>query len=190
MVGKVRKSLLALCIAVFIIALVVAPVGAAFTWPTRNPLPKGYPFDVIWNMLNYLKTNPTPGPTGSTGPTGPTGTPGTNGINGAQGPTGPTGPTGAAGTSNVVMKSGIAFNNDEITVPDGFTMKDCQIIVSPRDVDCPGNYQYIKRFHCNAVSMDDSTYKVSIGGLCYTDDDTAPEIIEEAFASFLIICTS
>jgi len=97
MVTKVRRKLLVLYIAVVVIAMIIAPAGAAFTWPTKNPLPKGYPFEIIWNMLDYLKKNPTPGPTGPIGPTGPPGADGTVGTDGAQGPTGPTGATGPAG---------------------------------------------------------------------------------------------
>ena len=90
-VRKVRRSLLAACIAVAVIAMVVVPVAALVEPP--SPLPNGKPYEIIWNFLRDLQTQITniqlmPGPVGPAGE---------QGIQGEQGPPGERGPIGPAG---------------------------------------------------------------------------------------------
>jgi hypothetical protein len=87
----VRRSLLAACIAVAVIALVVVPVAAIVEPP--SPLPNGKPYEIIWNLLRDLQNQIThiqllPGPEGPAGE---------QGIQGVQGPPGERGPIGPAG---------------------------------------------------------------------------------------------
>ena len=96
MVRKVKRNILALCIAVAVIAMLVVPVSAVVppVLPTKSPLPKGQPFETIWKWMLVLQDQITniqlkPGPTGPTGPTGPAGA---DGKDGAPGPVGPAGP--------------------------------------------------------------------------------------------------
>jgi len=96
MVRKVKRNILALCIAVAVIAMLVVPVSAVVppVLPTKSPLPKGQPFETIWKWMLVLQDQITniqlkPGPTGPTGPTGPAGA---DGKDGAPGPMGPAGP--------------------------------------------------------------------------------------------------
>jgi hypothetical protein len=96
MVRKMKRNLLAVCIAVAVIAMLVVPVSAVVppVLPTKSPLPKGQPFDTIWKWMlvlqDQIKAIPA-GPTGATGPIGPTGPAGADGQDGAQGPVGPAG---------------------------------------------------------------------------------------------------
>ncbi len=48
------KKILTIAVALVILAMVIAPVAA--TLPTDNPLPKGFPFNKIWDLLNELQT--------------------------------------------------------------------------------------------------------------------------------------
>ena len=89
MVKKMKRSILAVCIAVVVIALVVAPVAARVTAPTniKDALLKG-----IWNALldlqkqiDDLALKIKAIPKGDTGPPGPPGPAGANGKDGAQG---------------------------------------------------------------------------------------------------------
>jgi len=49
-----NKKLLTIAAALVILAVVIAPVAA--TLPTDSPLPKGFPFNKIWDLLNDLQT--------------------------------------------------------------------------------------------------------------------------------------
>jgi hypothetical protein len=88
MVRKVKRNLLAVCIAVAVIAMLVVPVSAVVppVLPTKSPLPKGQPFETIWKWMlvlqDQIKAIPA-GPTGATGPIGPTGPTGATGVPGA-----------------------------------------------------------------------------------------------------------
>jgi hypothetical protein len=50
-VKKVERRLIAVCIAVALVGMVVVPVAA---FPGKDPFPKGYPWDTVWNMLTEV----------------------------------------------------------------------------------------------------------------------------------------
>ncbi len=80
-----NRKLLTIAIAFLIFAVVAAPVAAVL--PAKSPLPQGFPFNKIWDLLKDLQNQITniqltPGPQGIQGPQGPVG---------AQGPQGPPG---------------------------------------------------------------------------------------------------
>jgi hypothetical protein len=95
-----NKKLLTLAIAVFILAIIAAPVAARM--PGKNPWPPSNPCYNVWallqdlqNQINALTTKVNSIPPGQQGPPGPTGP---AGAAGATGPTGPAGKDGAGAT--------------------------------------------------------------------------------------------
>jgi hypothetical protein len=117
MVKKVKRSLLAVCIAVAVIAMLVVPVSAVVppVLPTKSPLPKGQPFETIWSLLVILQNQIKAIPAGPAGPAGPTGA------------------TGPAGTCNIVIVKGEATTGEHISPPAGFTTSNCDISVRPKE---------------------------------------------------------
>jgi hypothetical protein len=109
-VREMNKKLLTIAIAMVIVAIIIAPVGA--TLPAKCPLPSGQPYNKIWDLIQDLqgqitalsqkvnKIQLTPGPKGPKGDTGP------KGPAGAQGPIGPTGPAGAQGSAGATVHFG------------------------------------------------------------------------------------
>ena len=53
-VRKMNKKVLTIAIVLVILAVVVAPAAAQL--PTKDPLPKGNPWDIVWKWLTDLQT--------------------------------------------------------------------------------------------------------------------------------------
>lgn len=112
MVKKVKKSLLAVCIAIAVIAMVAVPVAAQL--PAKNPLPKGNPWDTVWSMLKELQKMIKAIPAGPTGPTGP------------QGPTGPAGATVHFGEWQSIAVDKSTHSYEATADTDGIVIVLCQ----------------------------------------------------------------
>jgi hypothetical protein len=212
MVKNVKRSLLAVCIAVAVIAMLVVPVSAVDppVLPAKSPLPKGQPFETIWSLLVILQNQIKAIPAGPQGPTGPAGLScwdlnadkvcnngedknGDGNCNAldCQGPKGDKGDKGDSGTGtcNVEIKTGEAADMAVVTVPSGFRTDQCSIIVSPGYMYCP-NYAYLNGFVVRYTVMDDyQSYKLYIGGLCYQNGDTTPYVVDGT-GFYSIVCKS
>jgi hypothetical protein len=212
MVRKVKRSLLAVCIAVAVIAMLVVPVSAVDppVLPTKSPLPKGQPFETIWSLLVILQNQIKAIPAGPQGPTGPAGLScwdlnadkicnngedknGDGNCNAldCQGPKGDKGDEGdcGTGTCNVEIKTGEAADMEVVTVPDGFSTGQCTIVVSPQRMYCP-SLEYLNGFLVRYTAMDDhQSYKIYAGGLCYQIGDSTPHVIDGE-VSYVITCKS
>lgn len=132
-----------------------------------------------------------PGPQGEKGDTGPMG---------PAGPQGEKGDTGAAG-SQVLVLTGMVKNNDLISIPDGYTIDQCNVVLGltigradnvqnmVRTFDSAYKYGYYGILTSCTQTTDKSAYVVSIKHYDASSISTAPAIDNEDIElGYMMVC--